>query len=146
MIELFDRRFPADLSRMEGLRGEIRAGMKQEGVPSVLSDNLILVVDEIVSNAIEHGVEYRSSQHPIRVQVSKSEDGLLLAVCDTDVPRELVSDLAREFEQKDRSVSSSLMERGRGMFLIATLLAELRISHAEGGGMRLQGRLRESRY
>ena len=146
MTELLDRRFPADLSRMGEMRGEIREGMKHEGVPDVLSDNLILVVDEIVSNAIEHGVEYRNSDHPIRIQVSKSEEGLVLAVSDVDVPNELIADLAKEFEQRDQNVSDSLMERGRGMFLITMLLAELRVSQADGGGMRLWGRLRESRY
>lgn len=146
MIELFDERFPADLSRMAEVREIVRIGLAREGVPEEFLERLVLVVDEVVSNSIEHGAEYRQTEKPIRVCVGRTGDGLVLSVDDVDMPPDMVADLAREFDEHGEEAPALRLERGRGMFLINMFLEDLHVSTVEGGGMRLQGRLLESRY
>ncbi len=141
MTDLFDERFPADLSRLEELRRVLREHLERLGVDEAQVDRMVLVVDEVVSNAIEHGSVYRRSPNPIRVCVERFEAFLLLKVDDADVPSDLVTNLARVFDDQIESVPSAVVERGRGMFLITMFLEGLEILSAEGGGMRLQGRL-----
>ncbi len=146
MIALFDRRFPADLRLMAEVRRVLRTGLEQQGVPELFLERLVLVVDEVVSNSIEHGTDYRQTADPIRVRVDRSEEGLILVVDDVDVPRAVVESLASEFREHDDAAPSVLLERGRGMFLIGTYLEDIQVTDADGCGMRLQGRLQESRY
>ena len=146
MIELFDRRFPADLRHMAEVRRVLRAALELKGVPELFLERLVLVVDEVVSNSIEHGTDYRQTTEPIRVRVDRSEEGLILLVDDVDVPRSVVESLASEFSEQEGVAPSVLLERGRGMFLIGTYLEDLQVTDADGCGMRLQGRLQESRY
>ena len=141
MTLLFDQRFPADLSRMAALRAAMRTSLVAHGLSEVTLERLILVVDEVVSNSIEHGLDYRVSADPIRVCVERSTDDLLLQVEDQDVPPDLVRDLARVFDDGGEATPSAMAERGRGMFLITMFLEDLQIVVAEGGGMRLLGRL-----
>ena len=141
MTDLFDERFPADLSRMADLRRVVREHLERASVEESQMDRLILVVDEVVSNAIEHGSEYRRSSDPIRVGIERVAGGLLLRVDDADVPTELVLDLAQVFDGHPGLAPAAVVERGRGMFLITMFLENLEILSAEGGGMRLQGRL-----
>lgn len=141
MTELFDQRFPADLSRLADLRRVLREHLEGAGVDESQVERMVLVVDEVVSNAIEHGSAYRRSADPIRVCVERVEAVLLLKVDDADVPSDLVSSLARVFDDRLESAPSAVVERGRGMFLITMFLEDLEIVSAEGGGMRLQGRL-----
>ena len=146
MIDLFDERFPADLGRMAEVRKVVRNDLAREGVPEEFVERLVLVVDEVVSNSIEHGTDYRQTEKPIRVRVGRTGDGLVLSVDDVDVPPDMVADLAREFDEHGGEAPALFLERGRGMFLINMFLEDLRLSSVEGGGMRLQGRLLESRY
>ena len=141
MTDLFDERFPADLSRMAGLRRVVREHLERAGVDDALVERTVLVVDEVVSNAIEHGSEYRRSSDPIRVCIERVEDDLLLKVDDADVPSDLVANLARVFDDQIESAPAAVVERGRGMYLITMFLEDIEILSAEGGGMRLQGRL-----
>ncbi len=119
----------------------LREHLERLGVDEAQVDRMVLVVDEVVSNAIEHGSVYRRSPNPIRVCVERFEAFLLLKVDDADVPSDLVTNLARVFDDQIESVPSAVVERGRGMFLITMFLEGLEILSAEGGGMRLQGRL-----
>jgi lipid-binding SYLF domain-containing protein len=65
---------------------------------------------------------------------------------DSDVPDELVADLARDFQRQGETIPESLLERGRGIFLVTTMLEDILVGRAEDGGMRLEGRLNESRF
>ena len=145
MTSLFDRFFAADLRLMASLRSDLRDGLGQAGVPDAMLERLILVVDEVVSNSIEHGAEYRRSDLPIRVMVRKEEAGLQLVIDDIDVPRATMASLLAGYESSD-TPPGLLLERGRGLFLINTFLEDLKILRVEGGGMRLQGMLQESRF
>ena len=131
---------------MAEVRRVLRTGLQLKGVPELCLERLILVVDEVVSNSIEHGAGYRQTTDPIRVRVGRSEEGLILVVDDVDVPRAVVESLASEFSGQEEVAPSVLLERGRGMFLIGTYLEDIQVTDADGCGMRLQGRLQESRY
>jgi anti-sigma regulatory factor (Ser/Thr protein kinase) len=144
LTELFDRRFPADLSQMAELRRLLREGLVVRGVEEVHLERLILVVDEVVSNSIEHGTEYRQSSEPIRVRVTREREQLFVKVDDVDMPSELVVGLAQVFDEESSAAPSAMAERGRGMFLITMFLKDLEIVSVEGGGMCLQGRLHAS--
>ncbi len=143
MNSLFDQRFPADLSRMSELRATLREALELRGVSEDSLERLILVVDEVVANSIEHGEAYRRSSDPIRVEVRQDEQGLEVEVEDNDVPQDLATTLSREFGAQSGILPSVDHERGRGMFLVTLFLKGLRVTPVEGGGMRLQGRLVE---
>lgn len=143
MNSLFDQRFPADLSRMSELRAVLRQVLVERGVSEDLLERLILVVDEVVTNSIEHGKAYRQTADPIRVGIQQGEQGLEVEVDDFDVPGDLVTALSREFGAHADTLPSVDHERGRGMFLVTLFLEDLRVTPVEGGGMRLQGRLVE---
>lgn len=142
MTGLFDRRFPAELGRMKELRRELRAALAEAHVTLSSGERVLLVVDEIVSNAIEHGRSYRRSQEPIRVVITRAPDQTVTVVIeDVDVPAAVVAQLTRELTESADARPHALLERGRGLFLIHTYLADLVITAAGGGGMRVQGRL-----
>ena len=141
MNDLFDQRFPADLSRMADLRSQLRERLERSAIEESQVDRMILVVDEIVSNSIEHGSDYRRSSDPIRVQVERMGAGLLLKVDDLDAPDDLVVDLGRVLAEEPGPAPEAVMERGRGMFLITMFLDDLEVLTADDGGMRVQGRL-----
>ena len=124
---------------MADLRRLVRQGLETGGVPDEHSERLILVIDEVVSNSIEHGTEYRKSSDPIRVSVTRVPTGWRVIVDDVDVPSHLVQGLAQVFGDHPGTAPSALEERGRGMFLITMFLTDLVIASADGGGMRLQG-------
>jgi anti-sigma regulatory factor (Ser/Thr protein kinase) len=141
--KVFEHRIPADLSLVGDLRRLLRHGLEQAGVSCGFIERLVLVVDEVVSNSIEHGAGYRKSAAPIRVVVRQRVDGLQVEVDDLDVPVDLVTTLEAELHGQDGMPPSAVSERGRGMFLITMLLTDLRVVAVEGGGMRVQGRLLE---
>lgn len=128
---------------MSDLRSKLRDGLAARGIPEDYLERLILVVDEVVSNSIEHGEGYRHSVDPIRVGIRQGEKGLEVEVDDIDVPKDIVSDLSKEFGFLVDNLPLVDQERGRGMFLVTLFLKDLRVTPVEGGGMRLQGRLAE---
>lgn len=144
MKKLFEHSIPADFSRVGDLRRLLREGLEPLGVSGSFLERLILVVDEVVSNSIEHGSEYRRGESPIRVIVHENSGGLHLKVDDLDVPQDMVASLEAELHSQDGVPPSALSERGRGMFLITMFLEDLRVLAVEGGGMRVQGRVLEA--
>jgi anti-sigma regulatory factor (Ser/Thr protein kinase) len=104
-------------------------------------DRLVLVVDEVVSNSIEHGADYRQSSEPIRVQVQSIQGELFLKIDDIDMPADKIAGLAQVFGEESEAAPSAMALRGRGMYLITSYLEDLEIVAVDGAGMRLQGRL-----
>lgn len=143
MTDLFDQKFPADLGRMKELRTRLREGLALCQLADAMLERLVLVVDEVVTNAIEHGGGYRKSEQPIRVTVRQGAQGLEVEVDDLDVPPELAESLSKEMDSAANSLPAMDHERGRGLFLVGMFLEDLRIAPVAGGGMRLRGRLAE---
>ena len=89
-MEVLEFRLPAKIAHLRVLRRSLRQGLQDMGVAELPLDRLLLVVDEVVSNAIEHGQIYRRSAEPILVQVHRQDRGLLLSIEDADVPAAVV--------------------------------------------------------
>ncbi len=136
-----DYRFPADIAQLRLIRGQVRESLEGNGLASEALNRILLVLDEIVSNAIEHGQHYRIGGGELHVQLSMQERDLVLDFFDLDVPEELVKQLAELLTASAGRPPDLLAERGRGLFLIDDAFDEVRIDVAPRGGMHLQGRV-----
>jgi anti-sigma regulatory factor (Ser/Thr protein kinase) len=138
-----DFRFPAEPDHLRVLRRMLRKGLVAMGIAESVTDRVLLVMDEIVSNAIEHGADYRQGEAPLRARVTLVEDDrLFLQFHDEDMPAEILAEVSREILNGGYTPVAGL-ERGRGLFLIREFLSELQVQELSGGGMLLEGFLRE---
>jgi anti-sigma regulatory factor (Ser/Thr protein kinase) len=133
-------RFPPDHGHLRTLRKEVRTGLQGSGVSRARIDMVLLVLDEIVSNSIEHAREYRSTGE-LRVRIEARAQGVLVEFEDPDVPETTVADLARVCRGRRDAVPAAHNERGRGLFLLADSVEDLVIAPAPGGGLSLRGRV-----
>ncbi len=138
-----DFRFPAEPDYLRVLRDRLREGLDAMGVPQAAADRVLLVMDEIASNAIEHGARYRHGEKPLRVRVRMVEESrLFLQFHDEDMPPDTFAEVSAEILSMDTAPFVEL-ERGRGLFLIREFLSDLQVLELSGGGMLLEGFLRE---
>ncbi len=105
---------PADLSAARHGRAFVRAQVCPEHSGDVL-DRALLVVSELIVNAVEHG------QPPVRARVACRDGVLRLEVSDgsPQLPRQ-------------RTVDTSA-ESGRGVGLVATICADWGVREEEAG-------------
>lgn len=132
--------FPPDPTQLRGLRAEARIAARQLGMASA-GDVLSLVIDELVNNAIEHGSCYRRTCEPLRIRVMRAGSALSVDFFDPEMPEAQVRELARALRAVGEGMPALDGERGRGLFLVAIHMAELRVGTAPGGGLHLQGLL-----
>ena len=139
-----DFRFPAEPDQLRVLRRLLRKGLAAMGVSEAATDRVLLVVDEVVSNAIEHGAHYRQGEKPLRARVLLGEDRrLFLQFQDEDMPSEIFAEVSRQILNVNGLAPLAELERGRGLFLVRELLSDLQVQELSGGGMLLQGFLRD---
>lgn len=134
-------RFPPDPRLLRRLRGDVRARALDLGAAEASCDAMALVVDELVNNAIEHGAAYRQKGVELTVSVGIAAGQLTIDFVDPEMPDPLVQDLARALRDAAGGMPSLESERGRGLFLIAIYMDEVRVDVAAGGGLHLHGRL-----
>ncbi len=134
-------RFPPDPSQLRRLRSDVRARAAALGAAAAAGDAAALVVDELVNNAIEHGAAYRQRGDDLTVAVGIDQGQLTIDFVDAEMPSGLVEDLARALREAAGGMPSLESERGRGLFLIAIYMDEVRVDVAAGGGLHLYGRL-----
>jgi len=138
-----DFRFPAQPDHLRVLRNMLRQGLVAMEVPHDAIQRVLLVMDEIVSNAIEHGAGYRRGERPLRARVQVVDGGrLFLQFHDEDMPAEVLDEVSWEI-LNGSCVPVAELERGRGLFLIRELLSEVQVQELSGGGMLLEGFLRD---
>lgn len=137
-------RFPPDPKRLRALRTELREQATQLGAGPSVCDALALVADELVNNAIEHGVGYRLRGADLSLQLSYEARSLTVEFVDPEMPESAVRELADALERAGSGLPALESERGRGLFLVAVYLSELRVAVAPGGGLHLLGRLSAS--
>jgi anti-sigma regulatory factor (Ser/Thr protein kinase) len=123
------------------LRAEVRRLAAELGAVEAVGDNLALVVDEIVNNAIEHGAGYRQRGELLALQVALDGARLRVEFFDPEMPVELVAQLADALGAATRDLPALDSERGRGLFLLSVYLQDLRAEPGPGGGLRLVGYL-----
>lgn len=133
--------FPPRPGILRQLRAEVRRLAIGFGAAERVGDNLALVVDELVNNAIEHGAEYRQNGSELAVQIESAGEHLRIEFFDPEMPDGTVAELARMLVDAANGMPSLESERGRGLFLLSVYLQELRAERATAGGLRLIGRI-----
>jgi anti-sigma regulatory factor (Ser/Thr protein kinase) len=140
LTEPLEFRFPPELEHLRCLRRHLRTKLDELGVSADAADNVLLVVDEVVTNAIEHSDPYRVANGHLTVKLSTSGNDILLDFEDPDVPETVVRQLAAMLSNGPGNRPPPEFERGRGLFLIAHHVDRLEISLRPKGGMHLHGR------
>lgn len=133
--------FPPDGALLRDVRAKVRGIAAQLGAQPAVCDNLALVVDELVNNAIEHGACYRQGRAELRVAIRGEGDELSIDFFDPEMPVDEVVELAAVLAETANGMPSLDSERGRGLFLLSVYLQELQASQAPGGGLCLSGRI-----
>ena len=128
--------------QVRALRTGLRDRLAPLGVVEGDVDRLVLVVDEMVSNAIEHGENYRRPDDLLTVRFAVEADHVDLEFLDPAVPVATVTQILALLAQCRSGRPPLDSERGRGLFLIDDGLDSLDITgEPDGIGLRLRGRL-----
>ncbi len=122
---------PPDLARMAEVRRYAMLSLARNGVVGRIADEIVLALSELVQNAIEHGDKDRSGRIGIRLVVSDST--VLLEVLDPSTNPDAARSLAAAFSKASPPPLDE--ERGRGLFLVSTLLDRIDVLPREGGGV-----------
>lgn len=133
--------FPPSPTIVRKLRAEVRRLASELGATEDVGDQLALVADEIVNNAVEHGSGYRRRGVQLALQVAVEGARLRVEFFDPEMPIEVVGQLADALAAVGRDLPALESERGRGLFLLTVYLQELRAEHDPAGGLRLVGYL-----
>ena len=133
--------FPPTQGVLRKLRADVRAAAAKLGASPALCERVALVIDELVNNAIEHGVRYRCRGLDLAVEIGSAAGRFSVEFLDREMPDTIVKDLSAALSDVRAGMPSLESERGRGLFLLSVYLDDLRVEVAEGGGMRLHGLL-----
>ncbi len=96
------------------------------------ADSLALVATELVNNSIEHGSH--SSRDRVEITVLVTGEGYRLEVSDAGSGGQQFADRAQELAKKKPSLESP---RGRGLFLVASIVDELMVHFDPDQGTRV---------
>jgi anti-sigma regulatory factor (Ser/Thr protein kinase) len=129
-----------DPRRVRDLRRDVRSKLGPLGFEPEFITHVLLVLDEIVSNAIEHGSGYRAGDAPLVVTLRRSRRDLVLDFEDPAVPEDLVRQLRDAFACRDATCPPPESERGRGIYLVLGALRDVDVTQAPRGGLHLHGR------
>ncbi|GAB4138281.1 MAG: hypothetical protein Fur0037_03870 [Planctomycetota bacterium] len=123
------------------VRADARSAAAALGAVPERCDVLALIVDELTSNAIEHGASYRVRGEELVIRIGAAASKLVLDFLDPEMPDERVEQLRGAIRVASEGRPSLESERGRGLFLLSVFLHDLRVEVAEGGGLHLSGTL-----
>jgi anti-sigma regulatory factor (Ser/Thr protein kinase) len=141
MSELDMLTFPPDGLLLRKIRAKVRDLAGRLGAEPNVCDNLALVVDELVNNAIEHGASYRKGGLDLGVRIQADGDSLVIEFFDPEMPADQVEELANALSETTNGMPSLDSERGRGLFLLSVYLEGLSAGVASQGGLRLAGNI-----
>jgi anti-sigma regulatory factor (Ser/Thr protein kinase) len=138
----FDEWLAAEPDALRSLRRRVRTTLRTQGLGPNDIDTVLLVVDELVTNAIEHGTAYRQRAKPLHARLQTDGDDLVLEFEDRDMPPPQIALLAKALADGDIELPDLEDERGRGLFLVLTSMQSIVVEDrtAQAEGMRLQGR------
>jgi anti-sigma regulatory factor (Ser/Thr protein kinase) len=116
------------------------------GAAESVGEQLALVADELINNAIEHGSVYRRRGEALALEVAAAAAGRLrVEFVDPEMPGELVARLAAHVAEATGGLPALDSERGRGLFLLTVFLQDLRVEAAgAAGGLRIVGHVATS--
>jgi len=128
------------------VRDAVRRLAADLGAAASVGDQLALVADELINNAIEHGAVYRRRGESLALEVAVAAAGRLrVEFVDPEMPGELVARLAAHVAEVTGGLPALDSERGRGLFLLTVFLQDLRVEAAGvGGGLRIVGHVATS--
>lgn len=126
-------RFNSDSTELPRVRDQVRAWVAQRRWSTDQVADIVLAVDEALTNVIRHGYEGRPGQ-PIEVDCrtlrdARHGDGMEIVIRDWGRQVPLDKICGRDLDD--------LRPGGLGVHLIRNLMDFCEYSHAEGGGMRL---------
>ncbi len=134
-------KIPVEGAVLPKVRAKVRDLAGRVGADPTVCDNLALVVDELVNNAIEHGAVYRKTSQDLTVRIALDGEDLLIEFFDPDMPVELIEELSEVLTATANGMPALESERGRGLFLLTVYLGELKAETASQGGLRLVGKI-----
>lgn len=131
--------------QVRALRSGVRERLEPLGVSDQDVGRLLLVVDEMVSNAIEHGHDYRRDDDLLTVRIAVDSAFFELEFIDPAVPKATITEIEGLLAQCREGAPPLDNERGRGLFLIQDGLETLDLLGDPGGrGLRVRGRMKRS--
>ena len=129
----FDFLLPPEPMHLRMLRKAARSSLRDMGLEEPASDEVVLVLDEIISNSIEHGQPYRRRFEPLRVHLHLEGSTLVLRFQDPEMPEALIEELRRALDRTRGKLPALELERGRGLFLVAASLHDVRVERDQQG-------------
>ena len=124
-------RIPADVSQLATVRQFVEAACTRQLLPAGIVDPLVLAVDELVVNIIEHGYQGRSGE--IEIEVEATRESIIIRLRDQaplfDPTRLPVPDIALPLEQRPTG--------GMGVYLARLSVDSLTHQVTEQGGNQL---------
>ncbi|MBK8974552.1 MAG: ATP-binding protein [Planctomycetes bacterium] len=142
MSDGLEIRLRPEPGEVRALRHAVRAFLEPRGVAERKVDTLVLVLDEIVNNSIEHGRPYRAPGDEFVVRVRVEAGRVEIEFRDPSVPRDVVTEIVELLERVGRTAPPPTFERGRGLFLIRDGLDAIAIESDAGGvGMQMRGHI-----
>ena len=143
--EAFDAfAFPPRPEHLRILRSTLRRDWESRGVAIEVAQSALLVLDELISNAIEHSGAYRGASSELSVRVRAEPQVVEFEFFDPEVPSSVAESLAQSLgDQKNGTAAPPPLdsERGRGLYLVAMGVDQLRVEAGDDGGLRLSGRI-----
>lgn len=112
---------PADLARVAPLVLETASFLEQHGVGARPSYRVQLLLEEIVSNVVRHGLQGDRTRD-VEVRVALDETGISLAVVDEASSFDPLRDAPAP---RTRRVLADLVEGGLGLHLVKRMADEL---------------------
>jgi len=95
---------------------------------------LKLCFGEAIQNSIDHGC---CGNKPINVSCSISDKRIKLTIDEPGADSDNLVSLKEAFEKEESDVPNCRDERGRGIFLIRSLMDEAKLECIDGGGVRI---------
>jgi len=126
-------RIPGDLIYLRPVRAFIRELAENTGFSHERASNIELAVDEVFSNAIEHGSAGSGSK--IAIHCMSTDDMLRIIVSDTGRGKNSSKRLLDAWSDAVREKSQPGTERGHGLLLVHNLMDEMSMESNSMGGV-----------
>jgi anti-sigma regulatory factor (Ser/Thr protein kinase) len=131
-----------DRSRQHLLRDALRQQLARWNIGDDAANRILLVIDEMVGNSIDHGVIYRHTARDLELRLSLNRHDLRIEFVDPDTPKVIVRELDQRMAKATQPPPIDA-ERGRGLFLIRRGLDEVAFEWRAGSGMTISGIARD---
>lgn len=129
-------RVPGDLIYLRPVRSFIRELAKNTGFHHDRVSDIELVVDEVFSNAIEHGSAGAESR--IVIYCSSNDEMMKIIVSDTGSGKDPSKKWVGAWSDAISEKTDPETERGHGLFLVYNLADEMRMEPNSMGGVDVQ--------